>query len=78
MKFVKQQSSILGQPKTMAAVRITLSLLLFPTVTSAGESCKNVYSQSGYALIDNAYESFLLVAWRRATCLVTFNQLVKV
>ena len=50
----------------MAAVRITLSLLLFPTVTSAGESCRNVYSQGGYALVDHAYKSFF--TGRLASC----------
>ena len=51
---------------TMAAARIILSLFLFPTVTSAGESCRNVYSQGGYALVDHAYKLFF--AGRLASC----------
>ena len=42
----------------MAALRIILSMVLFPILTSASESCRNVYSQSGYALVDHAYKSF--------------------
>ena len=43
--------------KDMAALCIVLPLLLFPSSTWAGESCKNDYSEYGFALIDHAYES---------------------
>ena len=59
------------EPKTMAAVRIILSLLLFPSVTSAAESCTNVYSESGYALVDHAYKSFF--TGRLASCYMSCN-----
>ena len=55
----------------MAAMRIILSLLLFPSVTSAVESCRNVYSQSGYALVDHAYKSFF--TGRLASCYMSCN-----
>ena len=55
----------------MAAVRIILSLLLFPSVTSAAESCRNVYSESGYALVDHAYKSFF--TRRLASCYMSCN-----
>ena len=42
----------------MTALRIILSMVLFLIMTSTGESCRNVYSQSGYALVDHAYKSF--------------------
>ena len=41
----------------MAALCIVLPLLLFPSSTWAGESCKNDYSEYGFALTDHAYES---------------------
>ena len=41
----------------MAALCIVLPLLLFPSATWAGESCKNDYSEYGFALTDHAYES---------------------
>ena len=59
------------KPKTMAAVRIILSLLLFPSVTSAAESCRNVYSESGYALVDHAYKSFF--TGRLGSCHMSCN-----
>ena len=52
-------------------MRIILSLLLFPSVTSAVESCRNVYSQSGYALVDHAYKSFF--TGRLASCYMSCN-----
>ncbi|XP_029201480.2 uncharacterized protein LOC114965923 [Acropora millepora] len=55
----------------MAALQIILSLLLFPSVTSAVESCRNVYSQSGYALIHHAYKSFF--TRRLASCYMSCN-----
>ena len=55
----------------MAAMRIILSFLLFPSVTSAVESCRNVYSQSGYALVDHAYKSFF--TGRLASCYMSCN-----
>ena len=41
----------------MAALCIVLPFLLFPSSTWAGESCKNDYSEYGFALTDHAYES---------------------
>ena len=55
----------------MAVVRIILFLLLFPSVTSAVESCRNVYSQSGYALVDHAYKSYF--TGRLASCYMSCN-----
>ena len=55
----------------MPALQIILSLLLFPSVTSAVESCRNVYSQSGYALIHHAYKSFF--TRRLASCYMSCN-----
>ncbi|XP_074609607.1 uncharacterized protein LOC141863815 [Acropora palmata] len=55
----------------MAAVRIILSLLLFPSVTSPAESCRNVYSESGYALVDHAYKSFF--TGRLGSCYMSCN-----
>ncbi|XP_044181596.1 uncharacterized protein LOC122962518 [Acropora millepora] len=43
--------------KDMAALCIVLPFLLFPSSTWAGESCKNDYSEYGFALTDHAYES---------------------
>ncbi|XP_044182757.1 uncharacterized protein LOC122963385 [Acropora millepora] len=57
----------------MAVMRIILFLLLFPSVTSAVESCRNVYSQSGYALVDHAYKSFF--TGRLASCYMSCNSL---
>ena len=59
------------KPKTMAALQIILSLFLFPSVTSAVESCRNAYSQSGYALIHHAYKSFF--TRRLASCYMSCN-----
>ncbi|XP_015760564.1 PREDICTED: uncharacterized protein LOC107339768 isoform X2 [Acropora digitifera] len=55
----------------MPALQIILSLFLFPSVTSAVESCRNVYSQSGYALIHHAYKSFF--TRRLASCYMSCN-----
>ena len=52
-------------------MRIILSLFLFPFVTSAVESCRNVYSQSGYALIHHTYKSFF--TGRLASCYMSCN-----
>ena len=60
-----------SKAKTMAAIRIILSLLLFPSVTSAAESCRNVYSESGYALVDHAYKSFF--TGRLGSCYMSCN-----
>ncbi|XP_015760567.1 PREDICTED: uncharacterized protein LOC107339769 isoform X2 [Acropora digitifera] len=55
----------------MAAIPIIFSLLLFPSVTSAAESCRNVYSESGYALVDHAYKSFF--TGRLGSCYMSCN-----
>ena len=60
-----------SKAKTMAAIRIIFSLLLFPSVTSAAESCRNVYSESGHALVDHAYKSFF--TRRLASCYMSCN-----
>ena len=57
--------------KKKAVMHIILSLFLFPSVTSAVESCRNVYSQSGYALIHHAYKSFF--TRRLASCYMSCN-----
>ena len=43
--------------KDMEALCIVLPFLLLPSSTWAGESCKNDYSEYGFALTDHAYES---------------------
>ena len=55
----------------MTALRIILSMVLFLILTSTGESCRNVYSQSGYALVDHAYKSFF--TGRLASCYMSCN-----
>ena len=43
--------------KDMAALCFVFSSFLFLSSTWAGESCKNDYSEYGFALTDHAYES---------------------
>ena len=70
-EVLKSSRALFEQTKPMAVVRSILSLLIFPTITSAGESCRNVYSQSVYALVDHAYKSFF--TGRLASCYMSCN-----
>ena len=38
-------------------------MVLFAALTWAGQSCRNIYSQSGYALVDHAYKPSFFFYW---------------
>ena len=68
----EKQNSILENPKQWPICgSFSPCYSVFPSVTSAFESCRNVYSQSGYALVDHAYKS--VFTGRLASCYMSCN-----